>query len=224
MTLEVFCPVDPEHSFGRQHRRFGNCWQACLWRVPNLEEAIETCRAEGVPLVDVEMDPDRRWAFTTLARPTSPSSSRTGAPWDKTVTPNPVGILGMSGFSVAVPDRGQAVAFFRGHVADTEVLYEEEDRPALAASATAIRIDRYAVEFVSPTGEGELSNFLSGSLPGADTYRQLEGFESRDRRAKHFADHGIGLPPDGDSARGARHRPRGQPRGPYAVHRVGPPL
>jgi hypothetical protein len=87
------------------------------------------------------------------------------------------------------------VAFFRGRVADAEVLYEGEDRPALAASATAIRVDRYAVEFVSPTGEGELSIFLDRYRARIRTVSWK--VSSLEQAAKHFADHGIGLR-DGD--------------------------
>lgn len=192
MTMEVFSPVDPQHSFGRQHQRFGNCWQACLWRVPNLEEAIETCRSEGIPLVDVEMDPDRRWAFTDPRTTFFSIQLEDRDTWDKTVTPNPVGILGMAGFSVAVPDRDQAVALFRGLVADADVLYEEE-RPGLAAVATAIGVDRYAVEFVSPTGEGEISAFLERYRARIRTVTWK--VSSLEKAAKHFADHGISLRP-----------------------------
>jgi hypothetical protein len=62
MTLEVFAPVDPDFSFGRQHQRFGNCWQGVLWRAPDLAEAVATCEARGIPMVDVNRE--RGWAFT----------------------------------------------------------------------------------------------------------------------------------------------------------------
>lgn len=159
ISLEVFSPVDPAHSFGRQYRRFGNCWQGCLWRVPNLEEAIGICRADGIPLVDVVLTSERRWAFTDPRATYFSIQLDDRDLWDKASAPNAVGITDLRGFTIAVDDSTRAAKFFEGLVADVEVIYEEE-RTALGATAIGLRIGKYELELQSPVREGELSLFI----------------------------------------------------------------
>lgn len=204
--IEVFCPVPPEkekgnkttqkaeragEEFRRIHRRFGNMWQAVLWRVPSLEEAIEAMKAREVRVVNVELEEDRRWAFTD-PRDTfgmvMQLEDRTG--WDKSVTPNPLGVTRLQGLTVAVNDADEASAFFQGLITDAEVVYRQT-RSKLDATAIGLRMGDYTVEFISPAGEGEISRFL-------DHYRQrirtaTFAVESLDRLQKHFADHGVKL-------------------------------
>jgi hypothetical protein len=144
-----------------------------------------------VRLVNVELEEDRRWAFTD-PRDTfgmvMQLEDRAG--WDKTVTPNPLGVTRLQGLTVAVNDADEASAFFLGLIADAEVAYRQT-RSKLDATAIGVRMGGYTVEFISPTGEGELSRFV-------DHYRQrirtaTFGVESLDRLQKHFADHGIKL-------------------------------
>jgi catechol 2,3-dioxygenase-like lactoylglutathione lyase family enzyme len=209
--IEIFCPVPREkvkgnpstpkgdkagEEFRNIHRRFGNIWQAVLWRVPNLEEAIAAMEARGVRLVNVELDPDRRWAFTD-PRDTfgMVMQLEDRDEWDKTVHPNPPGILGLYGLTIVVHDAREAAEFFKDLVADAPEVYDE-DRPALNAHAIGVKMAGYTVEFLSPTGEGEISAFL-------EKYRQrircgTFRVKSFDQLAKHFTDKGIQLH-DGDA-------------------------
>jgi catechol 2,3-dioxygenase-like lactoylglutathione lyase family enzyme len=204
--IEVFCPVPAEkmkgnkttekaeragEEFRRIHRRFGNMWQAVLWRVPNLEEAIETMKARDVRLVNVELEEDRRWAFTD-PRDTfgmvMQLEDRAG--WDKSITPNPLGVTRLDGLTVAVNDADEASSFFQGLITDAEVVYRQA-RPRLDASAVGVRMGGYTVEFISPAGDGEISRFL-------DHYRQrirtaTFAVESLDKVKGHFAEHGVKL-------------------------------
>ena len=208
--IEVFCPVPPERVAGKEttekaerageefrriHRRFGNMWQAVLWRVPNLEEAIEAMRARDLRLVNVELEEDRRWAFTD-PRDTfgmvMQLEDRSG--WDKSITPNPLGVTRLHGLTVAVNDADEASSFFDGLITDAEILYRQA-RPRLDATAVGVRMGGYNVEFISPAGDGEISRFL-------DHYRQrirtaTFAVESFDKLKSHFAEHGIKLR-DGD--------------------------
>jgi hypothetical protein len=186
--IEVFCPVPPD-------RMNGNMWQAVLWRVPNLEEAIESMAARDVRLVNVELEEDRRWAFTD-PRDTfgmvMQLEDRTG--WDKSITPNPLGVTRLDGLTIAVNDADEASSFFQGLITDAEVTYRQT-RPRLDATAVGVRMGGYNVEFISPAGDGEISRFL-------DHYRQrirtaTFAVESLDRLKSHFAEHGVKLR-DGD--------------------------
>ena len=158
-SLEVFSPVDPAHSFGRQHRRFGNCWQGCLWRVPDLEEAIGICQMDGIPLVDVVLTPERRWAFTDPRATYFSIQLDDRDLWDNAPAPNAVGITDLHGFTIAVDDNTKAAKFFEGLIADVEVIYEEQ-RTALGATAIGLRLGKYELELQSPVREGVLSSFI----------------------------------------------------------------
>lgn len=204
--IEIFCPVPPERDrqhettekakqaaeeFRRIHKRFGNIWQAVLWRVPNLEEAIDTFRARNIRLVNVELEPDRRWAFTD-PRDTfgMVMQLEDRDEWDKSVTPNPLGVTSMRGLTLVVNDAEEALTFFSDLIADADVVYQEE-RPKLDARAIGLKMDGYTVEFLSPTGEGEVARFL-------ERYRQrirtaTFNVSSLDQLEEHFAGHGIQL-------------------------------
>jgi catechol 2,3-dioxygenase-like lactoylglutathione lyase family enzyme len=204
--IEIFCPVPPERDrhhettdkakqaadeFRRIHKRFGNLWQAVLWRVPNLEEAIDAFRARNVRLVNVELEPDRRWAFTD-PRDTfgMVMQLEDRDEWEKEITPNPLGVTHMKGFTMAVNDAEAAVTFFSDLVSDTDVVYQEE-RPKLEARAIGLKMDGYTVEFLSPTGPGEVASFL-------DHYRQRIRtatfvVRSFDQLEQHFKGQGITL-------------------------------
>jgi catechol 2,3-dioxygenase-like lactoylglutathione lyase family enzyme len=204
--IEIFCPVPPEkvkgnpstpkgdmagEQFRQIHRRFGNIWQAVLWRVPSLEGAIEVFEKRGLRLVNVELDPDRRWAFTD-PRDTfgMVMQLEDRDEWDKTVHPNPMGVTGLAGLTVAVNDADEAADFFTDLCADAPELYRE-DRPKLNAKAIGISMAGYTVEFLSPTGEGEMSRFL-------DKYRQrirtaTFKVNSFDALEKHLAGVGVQL-------------------------------
>jgi catechol 2,3-dioxygenase-like lactoylglutathione lyase family enzyme len=208
--IEIFCPVAPEkvkgnpstpkgdkagEEFRQIHRRFGNIWQAVLWRVPNLEEAIGVMEARGVRLVNVELDPDRRWAFTD-PRDTygMVMQLEDRDEWDKTVQPNKMGVTGLHGLTVVVNDADEASNFFLDLIADSKVLYTE-DRPKLNAKAVGISMGLYQVEFLSPTGDGDIKSFL-------DKYRQrirtaTFKCESFDKLEKHLASAGVPVH-DGD--------------------------
>ncbi len=190
VSFEVFSPVDPAHSFGRQHRRFGNCWQGCLWRVPDLEEAIGICQANEIPLVDVVLTPERRWAFTDPRATYFSIQLDDRDLWDKATAANAVGITDLSGFTIAVDDSARAAKFFEGLVADVEVIYEEE-RPALGATAIGLSLGGYELELQSPVREGELSSFI-------ENYRQrirtaTWKVTSLDDAKQHFAKQKIHL-------------------------------
>jgi catechol 2,3-dioxygenase-like lactoylglutathione lyase family enzyme len=206
VLIEIFCPVPRDkvkgnpstpkgdkagEEFRNIHRRFGNIWQAVLWRVPNLEEAIATMEANGVRMVNVELDPDRRWAFTD-PRDTygMVMQLEDRDEWDKTIHPNPPGILGLYGLSIVVDDAREAADFFKNLVADAAEVYDE-DRAALGARAVGIKMAGYTVEFLSPTQDGEISAFLAKYRPRirCGTFR----VESFARLEKHFAEKGIQL-------------------------------
>ena len=192
MTLEVFAPIDPEHSFGRQHQRFGNCWQGCLLRVPDLVDAIDICKSHDIPVIDVNLE--RGWAFTDPRATFFSIQLEDLDDWDKSVSPNEAGIVGLNGFTVAVHDSPQAVRFFQDLVDDTELLYEEE-RPRLAGIATGLRLGGYVLELQSPSGDGKLRNFL-------ESYRQrirsaTWNVSDLDATSRHFAGHDVTLH-DGD--------------------------
>jgi catechol 2,3-dioxygenase-like lactoylglutathione lyase family enzyme len=209
--MEIFCPVPRDNvkgnpstpkgdkageEFRNIHRRFGNIWQAVLWRVPNLEEAIAAMEANGVRMVNVELEPDRRWAFTD-PRDTfgMVMQLEDRDEWEKTVHPNPPGILGLAGLTIVVKDAREAADFFKNLVADAPEVYDE-DRPAIGAHAVGITMAGYTVEFLSPSGDGEIKNFLDKYRPRirCGTFR----VESFDRLAKHFAEKGIQVQ-DGDA-------------------------
>lgn len=204
--IEIFCPVAPDldkgkpttekgakagEEFRQIHRRFGNIWQAVLWRVPNLEEAIEILEKREVRMVNVELEEDRRWAFTD-PRDTygMVMQIEDRDEWEKEVTPNPLSVTHMRGFTVAVKDAAEASGFFQGLVTDAEVVYDEA-RPKLNAHAIGVKMDGYTVEFLSPTGDGEIANFLERKRQRIRTATFL--VESTDQLQKHFANHGITL-------------------------------
>lgn len=192
MTLEVFAPVDPGFSFGKQHARFGNCWQGCLWRVPDLVGAVDTCRARGIPVVDVNLE--RGWAFTDPRATYFSIQLEDKDDWDKSTTSNGAGITGLHGFTAAVADGPAAVIFFRDLLSGVEVRYEE-DRPALGARAVGLGLAGYELELQWPTGDGVVASFL-------DRYRQrirtaTWTVASIDRLAARLAGEGITLR-DGD--------------------------
>ncbi len=188
--VEVFSGIGVGHSFDRQLERFGPNWQAVLWRVPNLEEAIEIFEERGIPLVDVELEPDRRWAFTD-PRATSFSiqfEDRDG--WDTSPAPNALGITGLAGFTAAVTDAEATAAMFDDLIGNAEILYHE-DRPRLNARAVGIRLGRYVMELLSPVGEGVISNFVERVRPRirSATFR-VESIAALEQR---LAGHGIKL-------------------------------
>lgn len=202
--LEVFCPVPPERDlhhettekakqaaeeFRRIHRRFGNIWQAVLWRVPNLEEAIEILRGRGVRMVNVELEPDRRWAFTD-PRDTfgMVMQLEDRDEWDKSIEANPLGVTHMRGFTLAVNDAEDAQVFFSDLIDGAETLYVE-DRPKLAAKAIGVQLDGYTVELLSPTGDGAVGHFVERYKQRIRTATFV--VDSLDTVEKHFAGHGI---------------------------------
>lgn len=204
--IEIFCPVPPEkvkgnpstpkgdkagEEFRQIHKRFGNIWQAVLWRVPNLEEAIEILEKREVRMVNVELDPDRRWAFTD-PRDTygMVMQIEDRDEWEKEVTPNPLGVTHMKGFTVAVRSAEEASGFFQGLISDAQVVYDEA-RPKLNAKAIGVKMGGYTVEFLSPTGDGDVADFLEKKRQRIRTATFL--VDSFDQLQKHFADHGITL-------------------------------
>jgi hypothetical protein len=192
MTVEIFTPGDTEHSFGKQYQRYGANWQAVLWRVPNLEECIETFRARNIPLVDVELDPDRRWAFTDPRATYFSIQLEDRDEWDKTVVPAAVGAQRMTGFSAAVKDSDEAARFFMELIEGTDVVYQE-DRPKLNATAIGLQLGEsgYTLELLSPTAPGAISEFIDKNKVRIRT--ATFQVDSLDALQKHFADHGITL-------------------------------
>jgi hypothetical protein len=190
MTVEIFTPGDPEHSFGKQYSRFGANWQAVLWRVPDLEEAIATFQQLDIPLVDVELDPDRRWAFTDPRATYFSIQLEDRDEWDKSVVPAAIGAERMSGFTAVVKDAEEAARFFTTLMADSDVLYQE-DRPKLDATAIGLTVDGYTMELLSPTGDGEIADFIEHNRVRIRTATfQVDSLE---QLAKHFETHGITL-------------------------------
>lgn len=192
MTVEIFTPGDPEHSFGKQYSRFGANWQAVLWRVPNLEECIETFQARDIPLVDIELDPDRRWAFTDPRATYFSIQLEDRDEWDKTVIPTALGAERMTGFTAAVKDAEEAAKFFTGLIANSEVVYQE-DRPKLGATAVGIQLgdSEYTMELLSPTGDGAIQEFIDKNKVRIRT--ATFKVESLDALRARFDEHGVTL-------------------------------
>src|SRR5690606_23823735 len=161
---EVFTPGDMDHSFGKQMTRFGPNWQAVLWRVPDLEKCIETFQKRNVALVDIELDPDRRWAFTDPRSTYFSIQLEDRDTWDKEVSPIGIGAERMVGFTAAVKDAEEAAKFFVGLVDNAEVVYQE-DRPKLGATAIGVQLgdSPYTMELTSPTGEGAIADFIEAN-------------------------------------------------------------
>ena len=194
MTVEVFTPDDPDHSFGKQYSRYGANWQAVLWRVPDLEAAIETFREREIPLVDVELDPDRRWAFTDPRATYFSIQLEDRDTWDKTVVPAAIGAERMTGFTSVVKDAEEAAKFFLSLIKGSEILYQE-DRPKLNATAIGVKLADYEMELLSPTGDGEISQFIDKNKVRIRTATfKVQSFDALQKR---FADQGITLV-DGD--------------------------
>jgi catechol 2,3-dioxygenase-like lactoylglutathione lyase family enzyme len=196
MTVEIFTPGDPEHSFGKQFTRYGPNWQAVLWRVPNLEECIETFQARDIALVDIELDPDRRWAFTDPRATYFSIQLEDRDEWDKTVVPTDVGAEKMIGFTAAVKDAEEAARFFTGLIANADIVYEE-DRPKLNATAVGVKLgdSDYTMELLSPTSDGPISEFIDKNKVRIRT--ATFKVQSLDDLQKRFESHGVKLV-DGD--------------------------
>jgi catechol 2,3-dioxygenase-like lactoylglutathione lyase family enzyme len=192
--LEIFSPVDPEDGFARQHRRYGNAWQALLWTVPNLEEALDILRSRNVRLVNVELQEDRRWAFTDPRDTFGMVMQIEDRPWPAVEAKSPFGLGDLTGLTVAVTDADAAATFFHDLFKDSEIVYRE-DRPKLAATAVGLQIAHYTVEFLSPTGPGEIQDSLDKYRPRIRTATWRVA--SLDAARAHFAGHGITLI-DGD--------------------------
>jgi hypothetical protein len=190
MPVEVFSGIGSGHSFDRQLDRFGPNWQAVLWRVPNLEEAIEIFEERGVPLVDVELDPDRRWAFTDPRATSFSIQIEDRDEWDMSPAPNALGITGMAGFTAAVKDADATAEVFDDLVENSEILYREE-RPRLAARAVGLQLGSYVMELLSPAGDGVISAFVERVRPRirSATFR----VESLGALETKLAQHGIKL-------------------------------
>ena len=194
MTVEVFSPVDREHSFGRQHSRFGNCWQGCLLRVPDLREAIDVCSERRIPVVDVNLE--RGWAFTDPRTTYFSIQLEDRDDWDKSPSENDAGVERLHGFSVAVHDLEAAVAFFRETIAGADVVYEEE-RAQIGGRAAGVRIAGYVVELQSPVTDGDLAAFLARYRERVRTMTWK--VESLDGLARHLAGCDVAVEP-GDRA------------------------
>ncbi len=164
MFVEIFTPGDPDHSFGRQFQRYGANWQGVLWRVPKLEDAIEALQEHNVGLVDIEMDPERRWAFTDPRSTYFSIQIEDWTHWDKTIDPVQIGANHMLGFTAVVDDAEAAAAFFLDLIDECGVEYHE-DRPALKATAIGLTVGPYVLELLSPYGDGEISAFLAKNRP-----------------------------------------------------------
>jgi len=188
--VEVFSGTGVGHSFDRQLERFGPNWQAVLWRVPNLEEAIEIFGERGVPLVDVELDPDRRWAFTDPRSTSFSIQIEDRDEWDLSPVPNALGITGLAGFTAAVKDADAAADSFDDLIENAEILYRE-DRPLLSARAVGMSLGDYVMELLSPAGDGVISAFVERVRPRirSATFR----VESLDKLEQRLAGHGIKL-------------------------------
>ncbi len=196
MTVEIFTPGDMEHSFGKQFTRYGPNWQAVLWRVPNLEECIATFQARDIALVDIELDPDRRWAFTDPRATYFSIQLEDRDEWDKTVVPTDVGAEKMVGFTAAVKDAEEAARFFTGLIANADIVYEE-DRPKLNATAVGVKLgdSDYTMELLSPTSDGPISEFIDKNKVRIRT--ATFKVQSLDDLQKRFESHGVKLV-DGD--------------------------
>ncbi len=192
MTVEIFTPGDPEQSFGKQYSRYGANWQAVLWRVPNLEECIETFRSKNIPLVDIELDPDRRWAFTDPRATYFSIQLEDRADWDKTIDPAGIGAEKMVGYTAVVKDGEDAARFFTDLIDGADVVYQE-DRPKLHASAIGVKLGEsgYTMELLSPTGDGVISDFIDKNKVRIRT--ATFKVDSLDALSTHFAEHGITL-------------------------------
>lgn len=196
MTVEVFTPDDPDHSFGKQYSRYGANWQAVLWRVPDLEAAIETFKSRNIALVDIELDPDRRWAFTDPRATYFSIQLEDRDTWDKTVVPAAIGAEGLLGFTAVVKDAEEAAKFFVDLIDESEIIYQE-DRPKLNATAIGVKFAHYEMELLSPTSDGVISQFIDKNKVRIRTGTfKVQSFDALEKR---FADQGITLV-EGDRA------------------------
>ncbi len=162
--LEIFSPIDPDSSFGRQHQRYGNFWHAVAWAVPRLEDALDTLRRRGIRVVNVELDGGHRRLFAD-PRDTFGLTLQLGdAEWPEFKPESPFGLEGLAGVSVAVHDAEEAAAFYLGLVSGARLIYRSS-LPTLSASAVGLRMADYIIEFLSPNGSGVVRNFLERYHP-----------------------------------------------------------
>jgi catechol 2,3-dioxygenase-like lactoylglutathione lyase family enzyme len=104
---------------------------------------------------------------------------------------HPIGYTGLARYSIAVGDHEAALHFY-DDLFDLKVAYEQQ-RPAIGARVTGIRLADTVVELLSPTGPGPIADQLHRY---GDGMRSVAfGVADLDRTAAHFADRGITLVP-----------------------------
>lgn len=100
---------------------------------------------------------------------------------------HPLGLTGLKGYTVAVPDLEQAHDFFQGFL-HHEVVYEEA-RPALAARAVGLQIADAVMELATPVGDGPLQRHLHEHGEGIRS--TLFGVRDLDQARGYFKDRGV---------------------------------
>jgi catechol 2,3-dioxygenase-like lactoylglutathione lyase family enzyme len=116
---------------------------------------------------------------------------------------HPLGVTGLGGLRVAVPDLGAAIAHF-DRVFGAAVVYRDA-RPAIGAEAAGVGVGETAVELLAPTGPGEVTDFLERYGPRLRSV--VFDVDDLDRAQRHLDAIGIPLT-DGDDAKSRLLAPR----------------
>jgi catechol 2,3-dioxygenase-like lactoylglutathione lyase family enzyme len=160
VIIELFSPND-DTGLGKIISRYRDTWQGVEFRTPNLEDSLEVVRSRNLRIVDHN---PTMWFFTLpsechgMCLEIVDAKGGTFAE-DQGIT-NPFGIQGLKNLSVAVKDLDAATAFYADLVAGSDVMYRE-DRPNANAAAAAMNFGPETIEFIAPTGDGALADYLS---------------------------------------------------------------
>lgn len=222
VVIELFAPVKvTERGQGRLMGLYGDHYIGIEYRVADVAEAREVLAARSIR----NIHDDGSVFFTHPGDCFGVSfeffAGNWFAPEMEAVNPNwsapppreywaekhPMGILGLSRWSVAVPHLDPAAAFYANVMGAKEVY--RESRPNAAAESIGFELGDAIVELMAPTGEGPIQKFL-------ERYRQHMRaivFEVKSLAAveDHLRSQGVGLV-EGD-APGSRAIPPEQNHG-----------
>jgi catechol 2,3-dioxygenase-like lactoylglutathione lyase family enzyme len=150
--------------------RLGPHFAGCEFLVSDLSAAMSETRSLGLRVND-----QSEWHFflTYSEQCHGISFEITTVDWYATPSPlpyaeelrdssywrheHPLGIVGYR-FSVAVPDIDGTAAFYEAFCGAT--VHYEEDRPSVAARAIGLQLGNIVVDFLAPTGSGQISAFV----------------------------------------------------------------
>lgn len=184
VVIELFSPCD-ETGLGKITARFGDTWQGVEFKTPDLDASLETVRSRHLRIVDHNPG---RWFFTLpadchglcLEIVASAFAANSGES-------NPLGILGLHSLGVACKDAEAAAAFYDDLIG-APLLYREK-RDHLSAVAVGMQFGDTVVEFLSPTADGPIADYLQ-------RYRAQQRsltltVEDLDRTASRLGEHGL---------------------------------